>query len=144
MASSVVSCCCCPSASTLGILLIERCAPACLGCKNWLFELLLSSYQLEVAWPFSSDLWHHQDVFAQRTAHNWRFIYLFFQIWENLSRSAVCEIRPSGINNRATCKVTFKSPSLFWCPVWTSAAMYVYMPKYIDLLPCDWLIKYLY
>lgn len=33
--------------------------------------------------------------------------------------------------------------STFWCVVWTSASHFdnVYMPKYIELLQCDWLIR---
>lgn len=33
-----------------------ECSSAYLGCNTWLTELLLSSYQIEVVWPLSSDL----------------------------------------------------------------------------------------
>ncbi|XP_073791229.1 lysosomal membrane ascorbate-dependent ferrireductase CYB561A3-like isoform X2 [Danio rerio] len=52
----VVFCCCCPSASRLDLLCLQGCSSAYLGCNEWLFELLLTFYQLESVWPFSSDL----------------------------------------------------------------------------------------
>ncbi|MEQ2309026.1 hypothetical protein AMECASPLE_034357 [Ameca splendens] len=56
VAPGVVFCCCSPSASRFDVLCVQRCSSACLGCNEWLFELLLPFYQLEPVWPFSSDL----------------------------------------------------------------------------------------
>ncbi|MEQ2300626.1 hypothetical protein AMECASPLE_027644 [Ameca splendens] len=68
----VLSCSCCiPCTSRFHVLCIQRCSSACLGCNEWLFELLLPFYQLEPVWPFSSDLWHQQGICAQRTAAHW-------------------------------------------------------------------------
>ncbi|MDG2633082.1 hypothetical protein P7M35_25030, partial [Vibrio parahaemolyticus] len=62
-----------PSASRFDVLFSQRWSSAYLGCNEWLFELLLSFYHLELVWPFSSDLWHQQDIFTQRTAAQWVF-----------------------------------------------------------------------
>lgn len=42
------------------------------GFNDWLFELLLRSYQIEAVWPLFSDLRHQQGIFAQTAAH-WIF-----------------------------------------------------------------------
>lgn len=56
-------------------------------------------------------------------------------VQENPSRSVVSEILRS-----KSCK----SPSPFACSVWTLAGSldHVYIPKWINLLPCDSLIRY--
>lgn len=46
----------------------QRRSSAYPGCYDWLFELLLPSFQLEAAHPFSSDLWHQQAIFKPITA----------------------------------------------------------------------------
>lgn len=54
------------------VLCIQKCFSAHLDCVvsgicgmvcKWIFELMLSSYQLETVWLFFSDLWHQQDIF---------------------------------------------------------------------------------
>lgn len=42
-------------------LKVERCSSAYLGCNEWLSELVLTFYQMEAPWPFSSDLWKQQE-----------------------------------------------------------------------------------
>lgn len=55
----------------------QRRSSAYPGCYDWLFELLLPSFQLEAARPFSSDLWHQQAIFKPITAAHW--IFSFFR-----------------------------------------------------------------
>lgn len=45
----------------------ERCSSTYTDCNEKLFEYLSSSYQIKTAWPFSSDLYDQQGIFAQTT-----------------------------------------------------------------------------
>lgn len=40
-----------------------------IACLLELIELLLPSYLLDAAWPFSSNLWHLQSISAKKNCH---------------------------------------------------------------------------
>ncbi len=121
------------SASRFDMLCVQRCSSADLSCNEWLFELLSPFYQLDPVWPFSSDLCHQQGLFGQS---------------RNPRRLAVSQIlkpaypAPTTMPHSKSLKSPF-FPVLML--VWTSADRLdrVYMPKYIEALRSDWLIRYL-
>ncbi len=70
-------------------------------------------------------------------------------VGENHNRSAVFEIlRPARLAPTNIPRPnSHKYPSSpIWCLVWTSASRlhHIYIPKCIELLPCDWLISNLF
>lgn len=77
----VMFCCCSTPPLRFDMLSIQRCS-VCFGCSGWLFEVLLSSYQLEAVWLFSSDLWHQWGIFNLRSAVRRIFCPFFGPVFE--------------------------------------------------------------
>ncbi len=116
------------------------------ACAHWglsfLFladssSTLLPFYQLEPVWPFSSDLCHRHGVFTQRTDA------VFFAPFSVVVRE---NLKPARLAPTTTHVQSLKSPFFpVLMLVWTSADRldHVYMSKCTELLPHNWLIRYL-
>lgn len=136
----------------------ERCSSTYTDCNEKLFEYLSSSYQLKTAWPFSSDLYDQQGIFAQTTDtglknRKYKIFTVFHSFFcfldhsletlkmilckKNPSKSAVfATLRPAGLA-LTTMPHSFSPKSPFFhilMLVWTSAAhlVCVYVSKCID------------